>query len=269
MADSAESKSPAPGGHGAIISIRDLKSRCSACSMREFCLPGGLDPTALHELDRLVTSRIRFRKGAAIYRTGDPFKGLYAVRVGSCKTAAVSEDGREQVIGYHMFGDLLGLDGIANERHECDAIALEDTEACVIPFGQLEDLARRLSPLQHNLHQFLSREIGRDRNVMVMLGSMRAEEKLASFLLTLSERFQQHGYSATEFMLRMTREEIGSYLGLKLETVSRLLSRFQSKGLLQIEGRAVKLLDLSALRQLSGCATTDRPTRDGGLVDAA
>jgi len=144
------------------------------------------------------------------------------------------------------------LDGIANERHECQAVALEDTEVCVIPFGQLEDLARQVSPLQHNLHQFLSREIGRDQNVMLLLGSMRAEERLAVFLLNLSDRYKRHGYSASEFVLRMTREEIGSYLGLKLETVSRLLSRFQAEGLLQVQGRDVKLLDVMALKQLAG-----------------
>jgi len=238
--------------YGQVISIRDLKTRCSDCSMREFCLPSGLDASALQELDRVVTTRTRFKKGATIYRAGDPFSALFAIRVGSCKTAVLAEDGREQVAGYHMLGDLVGLDGIANERHECQAVALEDTEVCVIPFGQLEDLARQISPLQHNLHQFLSREIGRDQNVMLLLGSMRAEERLAVFLLNLSDRYRRHGYSASEFVLRMTREEIGSYLGLKLETVSRLLSRFQAEGLLQVQGRDVKLLDVMALKQLAG-----------------
>jgi CRP/FNR family transcriptional regulator len=237
---------------GPVISIRDLKSRCSDCSMREFCLPVGLDASALQQLDQVITSRTRIKKGATIYRAGDPFSALYAIRVGSCKTAVLAEDGREQVAGYHMLGDIVGLDGIANDRHECQAVALEDTEVCVIPFGQLEELARRVMPLQHNLHQFLSREIGRDQSVMLLLGSMRAEERLAVFLLNLSERYKRHGYSASEFVLRMTREEIGSYLGLKLETVSRLLSRFQAEGLLQVQGRDLKLLDVTALRQLAG-----------------
>jgi len=237
---------------GPVISIRDLKARCSDCSMREYCLPSGLDASALQELDRLVANRARVKKGATIYRAGDAFSALYAIRVGSCKTAVLAEDGREQVAGYHMLGDIVGLDGIANERHECQAVALEDTEVCAIPFEQLEELARRVSPLQHNLHQFLSREIGRDQHAMLMLGSMRAEERLAVFLLNLSSRYRRHGYSASEFVLRMTREEIGSYLGLKLETVSRLLSRFQAEGLLQVQGRDVKLLDMPALRQLAG-----------------
>jgi len=218
--------------------------------MREFCLPSGLDASALQELDRVVTTRTRFKKGATIYRAGDPFSALFAIRVGSCKTAVLAEDGREQVAGYHMLGDLVGLDGIANERHECQAVALEDTEVCVIPFGQLEDLARQVSPLQHNLHQFLSREIGRDQNVMLLLGSMRAEERLASFLLNLTRRLQARGFSASEFVLRMTREEIGSYLGLKLETISRTFSRFHDDGILEVNQRQIRVLDPEALQNL-------------------
>lgn len=220
--------------------------------MRELCLPVGLEPEALNQLDALVKTRSRLKKGAALYRVGESFTALYAIRTGSCKTSVLAEDGREQIAGYHMLGDIIGLDGIAADRHACEAIALEDSEVCVLPFDRLEELARAVTPLQHNLHQFLSREIGRDQNVMLLLGSMRAEERLAVFLLNLSERYRLRGYSATEFVLRMTREEIGSYLGLKLETISRLLSRLQEEGLLQIQGRTVKLLDLAALRQLAG-----------------
>jgi len=237
---------------GSVISIRDLRTRCGNCSMREFCLPAGLEAGALQDLDRIVKSRPRFAKGTTIYRAGDPFSALYAIRVGSCKTTVLAEDGREQVAGYHMLGDIVGLDGIASERHQCQAVALEDTKVCVLPFAELEDLARKCSPLQHTLHRFLSREIGRDQNLMLLLGSMRAEERLAAFLLNLSDRYRGHGFSASEFVLRMTREEIGSFLGLKLETVSRLLSRFQAEGLLQVQGRDVKLLDLPALKRLAG-----------------
>ena len=235
-----------------IASIHDLKVHCANCSMRELCLPVGLDSEAMRQLDSLVTNRMRFKKGATLYRAGDPFAALYALRLGSCKTTILAEDGREQIAGYHMLGDIIGLDGIGGDHHGCDAVALEDTEVCVLPFGQLEELARTLVPLQHNLHRFLSREIARDQNVMLLLGSMRAEERLAVFMLNLSDRYRGRGYSATEFVLRMTREEIGSYLGLKLETVSRLLSRMQEEGLLQVQGRTVKLLDLPALRQLAG-----------------
>jgi CRP/FNR family transcriptional regulator len=151
-----------------------------------------------------------------------------------------------------MLGDIIGLDGIGTDRHGCQAVALEDTEVCVMPFERLEELARSVPQLQHNLHQFLAREITRDHGVMLLLGSMRAEERLASFLLNLSERYRRRGYSSSEFVLRMTREEIGSYLGLKLETVSRLFSRFQDEGLIQVQGRAVKIVDMAAMRHLVG-----------------
>ena len=236
----------------AVISFRALKTRCSNCSMRELCLPIGLEPDALRQLDELITKRVRLKKGELLYRAGDSFTALYAIRTGSCKTTVLAEDGREQVAGYHMLGDVIGMDGIGTERHGCQAVALEDTECCVLPFNELGDLTRSVAPLQHNLYQALSREIGRSQNAMLLLGSMRAEERLAAFLLNLSQRYRERGYSSTEFVLRMTREEIGSYLGLKLETVSRLFSRFQQEGLIQVQGRSIKLLDIAALKQLLG-----------------
>ena len=249
-ADAAASGS---GVHSApVISIRDLKSHCSSCSMRELCLPVGLSPDDLKQLDNVIGSRARLKKGESLYRAGEPFHALYAVRLGSLKTTVLAEDGREQVAGYHMLGDIIGLDGIGTDRHGCQATALEDTEVCIMPFERLEDLARKVPPLQHNLHQFLAREITRDHNVMLLLGSMRAEERLAVFLVNLSERYRRRGYSSTEFVLRMTREEIGSYLGLKLETVSRLFSRLQDEGVIQVQGRSIKVLNMPALRQLVG-----------------
>ncbi|MEO8755346.1 MAG: helix-turn-helix domain-containing protein, partial [Casimicrobiaceae bacterium] len=153
---------------------------------------------------------------------------------------------------YHMAGDLLGLDGIGAKIHSCGAVALEDTEVCVIPFERLEDVARDVPALQHSLHRVVGREICDDHQQMLLLGSMRAEERLAAFLASLSERYRNRGYSSVDFVLRMTREEIGSYLGIKLETVSRLFSRFQEEGLVQVQGRNVKIVDLPMLRQLAG-----------------
>jgi CRP/FNR family transcriptional regulator len=252
MQKPAKGPVPSPVPLPAAISIRDLKAHCMNCSVRELCLPVGVDQDAMRQIDSLVTERMHLRKGDTVYRTGDPFTALYAIRVGSCKTSVLGEKGYEQVAGYHMMGDIVGLDGIGAGRHGGEAVALEDTEVCVLPFHHLEDLARQVSPLQQNMHRILSREIGRDENVMLLLGSMRAEERLAVFLLSLSKRYRDRGYSETEFVLRMTRADIGSYLGLKLETISRLLSRFQASGMLQVQGRVVKLLDLTALRELAG-----------------
>jgi CRP/FNR family transcriptional regulator len=235
-----------------VISIDSLRSHCVTCSMRTLCLPVGLSETDLEELETLLGNRTKLKKGDALFHNGAPFTALYAVKLGSLKTTVLSDDGREQVAGYHMAGDLLGLDGMGEDRHGCEAIALEDSELCVMPFTRIEELARHVPALQHNLHKFLSREIERDHRVMLLLGSMRAEERLAAFLLNLSERYRARGYSSTEFVLRMTREEIGSYLGLKLETVSRLFSKFQEEGLVMVAGRSVKIIDMPVLKQLVG-----------------
>ena len=220
--------------------------------MRTLCLPVGLTDTDIDELEGLLGNRTKLKKGDALFHNGAPFTALYAVKLGSLKTTVLSDDGREQVAGYHMAGDLLGLDGMGDDRHGCEAIALEDSELCVLPFTRIEELARHVPALQHNLHKFMSREIERDHRVMLLLGSMRAEERLAAFLLNLSERYKARGYSSTEFVLRMTREEIGSYLGLKLETVSRLFSKFQEEGLVMVAGRSIKIIDMPVLKQLVG-----------------
>ncbi|MDR2710475.1 MAG: fumarate/nitrate reduction transcriptional regulator Fnr [Burkholderiales bacterium] len=235
-----------------ILSLREIKAQCNICGMRSLCLPVGLSPDDLQQVSALVDTHLKLKKGETLYRTGTLFTALYAVRLGSLKTTVLAEDGREQVAGYHMLGELIGLDGIGTGLHGCHAIALEDTEICVMPFDQLETLARELPTLQHNIHQTLAQEIARDHSIMLLLGSMRAEERLAVFLVNLSDRYCRRGYSSTEFVLRMTREEIGSYLGLKLETVSRLFSRFQEEGLIQVQGRAIKILNSEALRALGG-----------------
>ena len=230
--------------------LREFPAHGSDRAIRE--LSAGLEADTLRELDAVISSSSRLKKGDTLYQAGEPFIALFAIRQGSCKTTVLAEDGREQVTGYHMVGDIIGLDGIDSERHGCAAVALEDTTACALPFECLAKLARTSVTLQHNIHRFLSRGIAREQDMMLLLGSMRAEERLAVFLLNLSERYQQRGYSSTEFVLRMTRQEIGSYLGIKLETVSRGFSRFQEEGLLQVQGRSVKLFALSALKQIAG-----------------
>ena len=225
---------------------------CSSCGLRELCLPGAIDPQTVAQIDDLVNHRRRLRRGDHLYRAGALLASLYAVRSGTLKSCVLHEDGREQVAGFHMMGDILGLDAIGGGRHMCDIVALEDCEVCEIPFAGLEQLSRELPSLQHQLHRILSREIARDYGVMLLLGSMKAEERLAAFLLNLSQRFAARGYSATEFHLRMTREEIGSYLGLKLETISRVLSRFQHDGLIKVHHKHLRILDAERLRAILG-----------------
>jgi CRP/FNR family transcriptional regulator len=231
-----------------VIPYGDLRTHCATCGMRQLCLPIGLDPEALRQLDRIVVARQRVRKRGSLYRPRDAFHALYAIRIGTFKTVVLAEDGREQITGYHIGGEIVGLDGVGESVHMCEAVALEDSEVCVLPYDSLDRLARDVPALRHNLYRLISRDVCRAQNTIFMLGSMRAEERLAAFLLDLARRYHALGYSASEFVLRMTREETASYLGLKLETVSRLFSRLQGEGLIQVQGRTVKLLDTAALK---------------------
>ena len=237
------------------IRVHALKVACSSCNLRELCLPVGLSDGEMQRLDSLVEARRTLRRGTALYSAGDAFRSLYAVRTGFFKTRITAEDGRDQVTGFQMAGELLGFDGIGTEEHTCDAVALEDSQVCVIPFSQLESLSRQFGALQRQLHKVMSREIVRDHGVMLLLGSMRAEERLAAFLLNLTQRLHARGFSASALVLRMTREEIGSYLGLKLETVSRAFSKFQEDGVLEVRQRQLRVLDEEALRQLVNGST--------------
>ena len=223
---------------------------CAEWKPQDFCLASGLDPDGLSRFERLLARRSRLRRGHVIYRVGDAFTTLFAIRSGSCKTVLLAKDGQGQVAGYHMAGDVIGIDGIAGARHQCDAAALEDMEVCPLPFEQVENLARQNELFRQNVQGLLSQDGARVRGLMTVLGTMRAEQRLASFLLDLSQQYRVRGYSSCEFVLRLTREEIGSYLGLKLETVSRLFSQFQREGLIRVEGRAVTLRDKAALNQL-------------------
>ena len=232
--------------------VHRLKAACSTCSLRELCLPGGLEPHELDKVDRIVNRRRPIRRGDYLYRAGTALESLHAIRTGFLKSAVLYEDGREQVAGFHMMGDLMGLDAIGTGQHLCDAVALEDSEICEIPLAALEQLSRDIPSLLRHFHRIMSREIVRDHGVMLRLGTMHAEERLAAFLLNLSQRFAARGYSPSEFHLRMTREEIGSYLGLKLETISRALSRFQEEGLLEVRTKRVKIRDMDALRRMVG-----------------
>ncbi len=230
--------------------LREARVACSQCNLRELCLPMGLTTDELTSLDTLVSMRRAVRKGEALFRHGDDFISLYAIRTGMFKTRVTSLDGRDQVTGFQMAGEIMGLDGIGTSQHACDALALEDAEVCVIPYARLSELAQQIPSLQRHFHRLMSREIVREHGVMLLLGGMRAEERVAAFLLNLTQRMQARGFSAREIVLRMTREEIGSFLGLKLETVSRTFSRLADEGLIEVQQRHVRIADAEALRAL-------------------
>ncbi len=232
------------------VDAHAIRVACSNCNLRELCMPVGLTPEELERIDEVVSKRRKVGRGDPLFRTGEPFVALYAIRTGFFKTCVAGSDGREQVTGFQMAGEIMGLDGIVSERHTCGAYALEDAEVCVLPFERISELAREIEALQLHVHRVMSREIVREHSVMLLLGTMRAEERLAAFLLNLLQRLQARGFSRTELVLRMTREEIGSYLGMKLETVSRTFSKFAELGLIEVHHRHLRILDSDALAAL-------------------
>jgi CRP/FNR family transcriptional regulator len=258
-----DQKSKPHSGHDALESIaiksipqavtmtpQSIKVACSNCNLRELCMPLGLSPAELERIDDVVASRRKVKRGETLFRNGEKFVSLYAIRTGFFKTCVASEDGRDQVTGFQMAGEIVGLDGIVNDQHTCDAVALEDAEVCVMPFDRIEELSREVTALQRHVHKIMSREIVRENGVMLLLGSMRAEERVAAFLLNLVQRLHARGFSQSELVLRMTREEIGSYLGLKLETVSRTFSKFAEDGIVEVKQRHVRIVSTDALKEI-------------------
>ncbi len=237
----------APGAAAARV---PMGVACSNCNLRDLCMPQALEPSDMKKLDALVATRRKVKRGTALFRQGEAFEALYAIRTGVFKTRLITGDGRDHVTGFQMAGEIIGLDGIVNNRHTCDATALEDAEVCVMPFERIEGLSREVPALQQHVHRIMSREIVREHGVMLLLGSMRAEERLAAFLLNLAQRLHARGFSQSELVLRMTREEIGSYLGLKLETVSRAFGKLADEGVIAVRQRHVRILKPDALKGL-------------------
>jgi CRP/FNR family transcriptional regulator len=243
-----------PAARSLVVPIhnpsRKFELTCGSCNLRELCLPQPLCGDDMQRFERVVYARRRVKRGAPLFAVGDPFKAVYAVRSGFFKTCVVDGEGREQVTGFSMGGELLGMEGIGRGSYNSTAIALEDSEVCVMPYTLIEEIAAEVPALQRRVNAVLAREIVRDHGVMMLLGSMRAEQRLATFLINLSRRFTARGYSPSDFNLRMTREEIGSHLGLKLETVSRLFSRFQEDGLIEVRQKHVRIVDIAGLERL-------------------
>lgn len=224
-----------------------LATLCSTCHLRDLCLPCGLRGTDIERLDGLKFARRKVKAGQALYLEGQKFQFIYAVRSGTFKSGLTLKDGREQVTAFHMAGELMGLDGLAQGEHASSATALEDAEICAIPYAHLNELSAGNANMQHIVSRLMSREIVREHSLMMLLGSMSAEERLAAFLLNVSQRLKARGYSPTEFHLRMSRAEIGSFLGMKLETVSRTFSSFQQSGVLEVDKKHVKITNMEAL----------------------
>ncbi|RFP24504.1 fumarate/nitrate reduction transcriptional regulator Fnr [Duganella sp. BJB488] len=233
-----------------------LKASCATCSMHQLCLPMGLDNNDMDRLDQIIGRRRKVARGAPLFRIGDPFQSLYAIRLGHFKTYQVNREGVEQITGFQMAGELLGMDAISADQHHCTGVALEDSEVCEIPFGSLQQLLADMPTLLRHFHRMMSQEITREQSVMLLLGNMQATQRFAAFLVNLSSRYEARGYSPHVFQLRMSREEIGNYLGLTIESISRLLSKFKKEGLLRVSNREIELLEPIRLKAITAGTQT-------------
>jgi CRP/FNR family transcriptional regulator len=235
-----------------VIDLKGLQVACQSCALHELCLPMGINPEDMDRLDTIIKRRRPIHRNDFLYHSGDKLTSLYAVRSGSIKTYSLTDDGEEQIIGFHLPGELLGLDAIHDGGHHCSARALETTSICEIPFEDLESLAQEIPGLQHQLFRLMSKELQSDEHFMLVLGKKTSEERLSNFLISLSNRFSLRGFSGTEFNLSMSRNDIANYLGLAVETVSRLFTRFQNAGLIEVNRKLVTIKDLDGLNNLAG-----------------
>jgi len=251
MSDTPESK---------VIDLKGLQVACQSCGLHELCLPMGIHPEEMDRLDTIIKRRRPLHRNDFLYHSGDTLTSLYAVRSGSIKTYSLTGDGEEQIIGFHLPGELLGLDAIHDGGHHCSARALETTSICEIPFDDLEALAQEIPGLQHQLFRLMSKELQSDEHFMLVLGKKTSEERLSNFLISLSTRFSQRGFSGTEFNLSMSRNDIANYLGLAVETVSRLFTRFQNAGLIEVNRKLITIKNLEGLNELAGvkCKKVDK-----------
>ncbi|MFQ5659646.1 MAG: fumarate/nitrate reduction transcriptional regulator Fnr [Gammaproteobacteria bacterium] len=244
-----------------IFDISKFKVSCGDCSLAELCLPWGLGMDDLDQLEKIVKSTKPLQRGDYLYRSGDRFQHIYAVRSGAIKSYRATEDGNEQILGFYLPGELLGLDAVEQKKHKCTTVALETSSCCAIPFARLEELSQQLPGLQHQMYRLMSRELSTENESLLLLGKKGAEEKIATFLLNLSARLHLLGYSATEFRLPMSRQEIGNYLGLTVETVSRTFSRLQRDKLIAIERKLITIAERDVLHSM--CAGYKERAEDG------
>ncbi len=234
-----------------IIDFNRLRSSCGQCSLHELCLPSTMSGADLARLDRLVQRRRPLPRGTALFRAGEPMSALYVARDGAFKTVALSEDGNVQVIGFHLPGEMIGLDALGSGQHRCDAEALGPATVCEIPFVELSRIAGELPSLQRQLLRIIGRGVARDQDHLEMMGRRHANERLALFLHSLSERYRTLGRPDDDFTLPMSREDIASYLGMVIETVSRTFSKLQDDGVITVRGRQLRILDPERLDRMA------------------
>lgn len=240
---------------------------CRECSLNALCIPHGLSIAEIDEIDRLIKRGRALHRNDTVFEQGQKFGAVYAVRAGALKVYSMGASGEEQVIGFYLPGEVFGLDAIDEGQHQCTAKALETSAICEIPYDKLQSLSGKIGNLQTQMYRLLSREIRQDQNLQLLLSKMSAEERLSSFLLNLALRYQQRKLSPVAFRLPMSRADIGNYLGLAVETVSRAFTRMQENGVIEVEQREVRIVDRQQLCRLADtdCPASLQKALDGGL----
>ncbi|KFN45017.1 helix-turn-helix domain-containing protein [Arenimonas oryziterrae] len=255
MTEDKAPASSAPGneaaGSGAIFDLARLRRSCSLCSLKVLCLPASIGREDIERLDRIVMARRPLARGEVLFRAGQALGSLFVAREGVFKTVAADENGDLQVLGFQLPGELMGLDALGSGFHACEAQALTRADVCEVPLTQLETIASQVPGLQHQLLRIMGQSMGRDQQHIEILGRRNAQERLATFLHQLAERYRALGRSGDSFLLPMSREDIASYLGLVIETVSRTLSKMQDDGIIAVRAREVKILDADRLNGLA------------------
>ena len=235
-----------------LPTIESLKVSCGRCSLKELCFPHGMDQGDMDELDKIIERNTPMHKGDYLYREGDECTAVYAIRSGCLKTMIASPAGDSQIIGFHLPGELVGFDGFADGKHHCSAQLLETTSLCELELDKLESLCDSVPGLQKQMRRIMGLEVNNDHQQLLLLGKMTAEQKLATFLLNISARMKNRHWKENEFNLTMPRQDIANYLGLAVETVSRVFAQFQDNGLISVDKRHIKIQDMSAMRAMVG-----------------
>lgn len=234
-----------------VVNIKSVKLSCAACSLSQLCLPRGLNNSDFDKVASIVERERPFKKGEALFRLGQPFKSLFAVRSGSVKVYLPTSDGDEQIVGFHMPGELLGFDAMGHDEHTCTAVALETSSVCELPYTRLHELALQVPGLNEHFMHLMSNEIADEHAMMLMLGKKSAEVRIAAFFSGLSMRFSKRGFSPSQFNLSMSRQDMGNYLGLAVETISRTISHMQDENIIEADRKYIRILDMPRLRMLA------------------
>lgn len=234
-----------------VLDLIQLRRGCTYCSVRQLCLPGGIGADELHQLDEIVQRRRPVARGERLFRPGDPLTAVFVARDGAFKSVSISEDGEEQVLGFHLPGELIGLDALGSGHHRCEGVALTVATVCEVPYDQLSQIAAQVPSLQQQLFRVIGQSVDRDQDHLAMLVRRQANERIALFLHSLGERYRTAGQSDHQFHLPMSREDIARFLGLALETVSRGFTRLQDDGIITVTGRRVEIVNSAELSRLA------------------